>query len=257
LYAVVGTERGSTSHTDMSWPDWLDVQRSSTLVDSFIAEKITGTTLSVGDRAERAPGSVVSANYFDAIGVHPVLGRGFLPGEDAGRNAHPVTVISYQAWQDRYHGDPTIIGKTQMLNGLPHTIVGVAPEGFYGTFVGYAFQFWVPASMQAQFSAGVYKLEDRGARWIEGFVRLKPGVTIDQVQTELSAIMSRLEADYPETNRGRGIRLFPLWRTPFNNAGAMVPTLASRSASCWPCCSSPARTSQISCCCGPSLGSRR
>jgi macrolide transport system ATP-binding/permease protein len=225
LYAVVGTERGSTSHTDMSWPDWLDVQRSSTLVDSFIAEKITGTTLSVGDRAERAPGSVVSANYFDAIGVHPVLGRGFLPGEDAGRNAHPVTVISYQAWQDRYHGDPTIIGKTQMLNGLPHTIVGVAPEGFYGTFVGYAFQFWVPASMQAQFSAGVYKLEDRGARWIEGFVRLKPGVTIDQAQTELSAIMSRLGADYPETNRGRGIRLFPLWRTPFNNAGAMVPTL--------------------------------
>ncbi len=225
LYALVGAERGSTSHTDMSWPDWLDVQRSSTLVDSFIAEKITGTTLSVGDRAERAPGSVVSANYFDAIGVHPVLGRGFLPGEDAGRNAHPVTVISYQAWQDRYHGDPTIIGKTQMLNGLPHTIVGVAPEGFYGTFVGYAFQFWVPASMQARFSAGVYKLEDRGARWIEGFVRLKPGVTIDQAQTELSAIMSRLEADYPETNRGGGIRLFPLWRTPFNNAGAMVPTL--------------------------------
>ena len=226
LYAVTGTERGSTDHTDMSWPDWLDLQRNSTLVDAFLAEKITGTTLSVGDRAERAPGSIVSANYFDAIGVHPILGRGFLPDEQIGRNAHPVTVISYQTWQDRYRGDPAIVGRTQMLNGLPHTIVGVAPEGFYGTFVGYAFQFWVPASMQPQFNAGVYKLEDRGARWIEGFVRLKRSVTIEQAQTELSAIMARLEVDYPDTNRGRGIRLYPLWRTPFNNAGAMVPTLA-------------------------------
>ena len=132
----------------MSWPDWLDLQRSSTLVDAFIAEKITGTTLSVGDRAERAPGSMVSANYFDAIGVPPLLGRGFAPGEDIGRNAHPVTVISYQAWHDRFHGDPAILVRTQMLNGLLHTIVGVAPRGFFGTFVGYAFHFWAPASMQ-------------------------------------------------------------------------------------------------------------
>jgi hypothetical protein len=214
LFAVTGIDRGTPGHTDVSWPDWLDLQRSSTLVDAFIAEKITGTTLSVGDRAERAPGSMVSANYFDAIGVPPLLGRGFAPGEDIGRNAHPVTVISYQAWQDRFHGDPAILGRTQMLNGLPHTIVGVAPRGFFGTFVGYAFQFWVPASMQPQFSGGVYKLEDRSARWIEGFVRLKRGVTIEQAQAELSAIMTRLEREYPDTNRGRSIRLFPLWQTP-------------------------------------------
>ena len=189
------------------------------------AEKITGSPLTIGDRAERVSGSMVSANYFDAIGVRPTLGRGFEPGEDVGNNAHPVTVISYQMWQGRFHGDPEIIGKTQVLSGLAHTIVGVAPKGFYGTFVGYAFQFWVPASMQTQFDAGVYKLEDRSARWIEGFVRLKPGVTIEQAQAEMSAIAARLEADYPETNRGRGVRLFPLWQTPFNNAGALLPTL--------------------------------
>ena len=226
LFAVTGTNRGATpDRTDVSWPDFKDFERSATLEDGFIAEKITGSTLNIGDRAERVTGSMVSANYFDAIGVRPILGRGFQPGEDVGQNAHPITVISYQMWQDRFHGDAAVIGKTQVLAGLPHTMVGVAPKGFYGTFVGYAFQFWVPASMQAQFDAGVYKLEDRDARWIEGFVRLKRGVTIEQAQAELSAIAGRLEATYPETNRGRGIRLWPLWETPFNNAGALLPTL--------------------------------
>jgi ABC-type lipoprotein release transport system permease subunit len=80
--------------------------------------------------------------------------------------------------------------------------------------------------MQPQFDAGVYKLEYRGARWVEGFVRLKPGVTLEQAQAELSAHAQRLETEYPETNRGRGIRVYPLWQTPFNNAGALLPTLA-------------------------------
>src|SRR5215475_11478507 len=225
LVAVTGTNRGS-GREDVSWPDFKDLERSSTLVEAFIGEKITGSTLTIGDRAERVSGSMVSANYFDAIGVHPVLGRGFEAGEDVGRNAHPVTVISYQMWQERFHGDQDVIGKTQVLAGVPHTILGVAPDGFYGTFVGYAFQFWVPASMQAQFDGGVYKLEDRGSRWIEGFVRLKPGVSLERAQQELSALASRLETAYPETNRGHGIKLYPLWQTPFNNAGAMLPTLA-------------------------------
>jgi len=225
IFAIAGTNRGATGTDDLSWPDFQDLQRGSTLVEAFIGEKITGTTLSIGDRAERAPGSMVSANYFDAIGVRPLLGRGFEAGEDAGRNAHPVVVISYQMWQNRFRSNPSIIGQTQILNGLPFTIVGVAPKGFFGTFVGYAFQFWVPASMQTQFDAGVYKLEDRSQRWIEGFVRLKPGVSIEQAQAELSAIAARLETDYPETNRGRGVRLFPLWQTPFNNAAALLPTL--------------------------------
>src|SRR5436309_2019795 len=112
LLAVSGINRAAPGTSDVSWPDFVDFQRSCTLIDAFIAEKITGTTLSIGDRAERAPGSIVSANYFDAIGVHPMLGRGFEPGEDSGRNAHPVTVISYQVWQDRFRGDPNILGKT-------------------------------------------------------------------------------------------------------------------------------------------------
>jgi len=225
LLALTGTERGESEPTSISWPDLLDLRRNCRLIDTFIVTKIMGTTLSVGDRAEVTTGSIVSANYFDAIGVHPILGRGFEAGEDVGRNAHPVTVISYQLWKGRFKGDPQIVGKTQRLSGVQHAIVGVAPEGFYGTFVGWAMQFWVPASMEEIFEGGGYKLEDRGARWIEAYVRLKPGVTRAQAQQEISAVTQRLEAAYPETNRGRGMQLWPLWQTPFNNAGTLLPTL--------------------------------
>src|SRR5881227_3497045 len=226
MFALNATTRGVQGYTGISYPDFLDLEKDSTLFESFIIDKITGTTLSVGDRAERATGGIVSANYFDALGVRLILGRGFRPEEGSGRNAHPVTVISYLTWKDRYKGDPNIVGKTQYLNGVQHTIIGVAPEKFHGTFIGYAFNFWVPTSMQETFDTTGYKLEDRGARWIEGYAFLKPGVTRGQAQAELSAIAKRLENDYPETDRGHEITILPLWKTPFNQAGALSSTLA-------------------------------
>ncbi len=225
LVAIGGTSRDEPRGTPLSWPDFQDLQRSCTLCETLFVSKITGTTLSIGDRAERTTGSIVSANYFDAIGVPLMLGRGFLPGEDQGQSAHPIAVISYQLWQGRFRGDPQIVGKTQRLNGVMHTIVGVAREGFYGTFVGWGMNFWVPASMEDIFESGGYKLEDRGARWIEAYARLKPGVTFAQAQQEFAAISGLLEAEYPATNRGRAIRFWPLWQTPFNNAGTLLPTL--------------------------------
>ena len=226
MFALNATTRGVQGYTGISYPDFLDLEKNSTLFESFIIDKITGTTLSVGDRAERATGGIVSANYFDALGVRPILGRGFRPEEGSDRNAHPVTVISYLTWKDRYKSDPEIIGKTQYLNGVQHTIIGVAPEKFHGTFIGYSFNFWVPTSMQETFDSTGYKLEDRGARWIEGYAFLKPGVTRDQAQAELSAIGRRLEKDYPETDRGHEITILPLWKTPFNQAGTLSSTLA-------------------------------
>ena len=225
MVALAGTTRGTSGSTGISWPDFLDYQRNSTLFESLIVNRIMGTTLSVGDHADRATGGIVTSNYFEALGIRPMLGRGFRPEEDTGRNAHPVAVISYKTWQQRYKGDPGIIGKNQYLNGVQHTIVGVTPEGFDGTFVGYAFQFWVPVSMQETFDYTGYKLEDRGERWIEAFAMLKPGVTTQQAQSEMSAIAQRLENAYPTTNRGCSIKIFPLWETPFNNAGTLLPTL--------------------------------
>jgi hypothetical protein len=95
MVALSGTDRNG--RTEVSWPDLQDLRRHCTLVDSVIAEHIGGATLAIGDRAERATGSVVSSNYFDALGIPPILGRTFEPGEDVGRNAHPVAVISYEA----------------------------------------------------------------------------------------------------------------------------------------------------------------
>src|SRR6266576_1464699 len=229
MFALVGTTSGVEGHNGLYYPDFVDFEKNSTLFESFIVDKITGTSLSVGDRAEIASVGIVTANYFDALGVRPILGRGFRSEEGTGRNAHPVVVISYRTWRDRYKSDPEIIGKTQYLNGVQNTIVGVAPEKFHGTFIGYSFSFWVPVSMQETFDTG-YKMEDRSARWIEGYAFLKPGVTRQQADAELHAISQRLEKDYPETNRGRDLSLSPLWRTPFHQAGTMSSTIANTMA---------------------------
>jgi putative ABC transport system permease protein len=224
LFAVAGTVPGKRID-GLSWPDFLDLRRNCTLCEDAFVTTIRSSTLNIGDHAEVTIGSIVSANYFDALGVRPILGRGFEAGEDVGNDSHAAVVISYQMWRNRFKGDPQIIGKTQRLNNVPHTIFGVAPEGFYGTFVGRAMQFWVPASMEETFDGGGYKLDDRGARWIESYVRLKPGVSRAQAQQQISAIAARLQKDYPATNRERGIGIWPLWETPFNHARTMGPTL--------------------------------
>jgi predicted permease len=224
LFAVAGMVPGKTID-GLSWPDFLDLRRNCTLCEDAFVTTIRSSTLNVGDHAEVTTGSIVSANYFEALDVRPILGRGFEAGEDVGNDSHPVVVISYQMWRNRFKGDPQIIGKIQRLNNVPHTIIGVAPGAFYGTFAGRAMQFWVPASMEETLDGGGYKLEDRGARWIESYVRLKAGVGRGQAQQQISAIAARLQRDYPATNRGRGIGIWPLWRTPFNHARTMGPTL--------------------------------
>ncbi|HEX4683084.1 MAG TPA: ABC transporter permease [Gemmatimonadaceae bacterium] len=226
LVALANTLKGSPDPEEVSWPDFVDLRtRTGSAFSAFIASKITGATITGGDRAERAVGLLVSANYFDALGVRPMMGRGFLPGEDTGNRAHPVCVIGYRVWQDRFGGDRAIVGKTIAFNGVPHTIVGVAPREFLGTFIGYAMQFWVPAAQQAVFDPSGYKLDDRGARWIEGFVRLAPGVSLERAQSEVSAAAARLATDYANFDRGRGVRLFALHDAPFDNAKELQPTL--------------------------------
>jgi predicted permease len=225
VVAVANTVKGSTDLEDVSWADFNDLRTGTSAFSDFIASKITGATLTGGERAERVVGLLVSANYFNALGVRLSMGKGFDAGDDVGNGAHPETVISYRLWQDRFGGDRNIIGMTVPFNGVPHTVIGVTAKEFLGTFVGYAMQFWVPASQQAVFDPAGYKLDDRGARWIEGFARLEPGVTLARAQAEVSAAAARLESDHPTFDRGRGVRLLPLWNSPFDHAKELQPTL--------------------------------
>ena len=226
LLVLGGTNRGASGYEPLSLPDFRDYERNCDLFEAFIAEKIAGASISVGERSETVTGSLVSANYFEALGIRPILGRGFQPGEDSGRNAHPIIVVSYRFWKNRTHSDPNIIGKTQVLNNDRYTIVGVAPEGFFGTFVGYSWDFWTPLSMQERFDPPNYKLEDRSEPFIEGFARLKPGVTLAQAQHQISGVARQLEVMYPQTDRGRGVQLLKLWEAPFNGATRLRPVLA-------------------------------
>ncbi len=102
LVVLGGSVAGASRLASISTPDLTDFRRDCSSIESF------------GERAERAPGEVVSANYFDALGVHPFLGRGFQQEEDFGRNAYPVAVISHQLWRERFHSDPAVIGRGQI-----------------------------------------------------------------------------------------------------------------------------------------------
>jgi predicted permease len=227
LVAVVGTVKGGGfgGLDEMSYPDFADLARSTTALSGFFVAKITSARLTGGDRMQWLVGQLVTANYFDALGVRPILGRGFLRGEDIGNGAHPVVVISYGLWRDRFGSDRNLVGAKIDFNGVPHTVVGIAPDEFLGTFAGYAMQFWVPASQQGVFDPSGYKLEDRRSRWVEGFARLKPGVTLAAGQVQADAAARRLAIEFPNDDRGRGVRLLTLRDNPFDYAKVLKPML--------------------------------
>jgi macrolide transport system ATP-binding/permease protein len=91
------------------------------------------SSLSHNGNNQRVWGFLVSGNYFDVLGVKPILGRGFLPEEDQTPGSHPVAILSYSCWQGRFGADPSIVGKTVSLNNHTFNVVGVAPKGFIGT----------------------------------------------------------------------------------------------------------------------------
>src|SRR5205814_5269243 len=103
---------------------------------------------------------VVTANYFDTLGVHPSMGRFFLPAEDTTPGAAPVAVLGYAAWQARFGGAPDILGRTVKLNSTPFTIIGIGPKGFKGVYAVFGPDVWVPSMMAEQ----IFPAQQRNAR---------------------------------------------------------------------------------------------
>jgi predicted permease len=181
------------------------------------------TPLSIGAAGETSRGwaELVPGNFFDVLGIKPVLGRTFLPeesGDQAGSG--PVAVISHRMWRSRFQQDARILGQTIRINRHQITIIGIAPPGFMGTMAGLGYDVWMPINMAPAMGTGASTLTYRGTRDLTSvFARLKPGVTVEQVRAEAAAQASRLAAEYPRTNRSISATAVPIWNS---HSGAQV-----------------------------------
>src|SRR5205085_25239 len=159
------------------------------------------------ERAEVVWGELVSANYFDVMGVKPMLGRGFLPEEDVTPNAHPVTLSSHSAWQQHFNADPGVVGKTVYLNGQAFTVIGVMPESFLGSVFYLRHSFWVPLMMAQKFGRRAECKTERSYALFKLYGRLKPGLTMAQAETDLNLVAGTLAQLYPKDDAGTKIQL--------------------------------------------------
>src|SRR5262249_8876723 len=130
---------------------------------------------------QRVFGEVVSGNYFDALDVHPVIGRGFRRDEDTVPNRDAVVVLGHDFWQRRFNGDASIVGTDLVLNGRAFTVIGVAPANFRGTEAYLRVDLWVPIMMQPTLLSGSDRLSVRGNRWLQSMAKMKPGVGVARV----------------------------------------------------------------------------
>ena len=216
--------RGSSFHS-FSYPDYLDYRDRNKVFAGLVAYTAMPLSLNAGAQPERIFGMLVSGNYFDVLGARPAQGRFFLAEEDQTPGTHPVVVVSYELWQQHFGADQTLAGKPVTINGHPFTVVGVAPQGFRGTWTGLRPDAWVPLMMQPQVRPGA-DLTSRGARGLEMIARLSDGVTLPGAQTAMNLVAHQLEEAYPETNRGLGVDLRSASTVPGQFRGALIGFMA-------------------------------
>src|SRR5208337_4679332 len=182
-------------------------------------------SLTGNGKPEQVFGTMATANYFDVLGVKPILGRGFLPAEDKLRNGAPVAVISYRLWQNRFGGDPSAVGQTIHIDAHAYTIVGITPRVFQGSYTGLRTDVWVPLMMAAQLAPGEDPLISRNIAWLQALARLRPGVSRQQAQAELATLFQEIARQYPDSHKGTNqVTVYPLWRAP-NGANAFFSLL--------------------------------
>jgi predicted permease len=199
----------------VSYQNFLDLREQNKSLSDLCAYTWAAAGISSGEgrsagdseRAEVVWGELVSSNYFDVMGVKPMLGRGFLPEEGRTPNAHPVVVLGHSLWQRRFNSDASIVSKTIYMSGLPFTVVGVMPESFLGSVFYFRQGFWVPLMMAQKFSrrAGWEKERNYGMVYLYG--RLKPGVTMAQAEMDLNRVADNLAKLYPQENADTKIQL--------------------------------------------------
>jgi predicted permease len=208
---LVALNNAGSNHTfpTFSYPNYKDFRDRNEAFSDLIGYRFTPISLSHDGINERLWGYEVTGNYFAALGVNAALGRLISSDDDAVPGASPVAVVSYKGWQQRFGGEPGIIGRDVIVNGRSYTIIGVAPQGFYGTEIIAAPDMWFPVAMQAQLEIGSKWLDDRGVENLFVQARLKPGVSVAQAQTALNDVALQLEREYPVENEDKRVALSP------------------------------------------------
>jgi predicted permease len=185
----------------ISHPMFRDFQAHNEVFSDMFCRFTQASSLTVGGQSERVAVELVSGTYFSTLGVVPAQGRLFTPEDDRLPSGHPYLVLSYDFWKTRFASDPTIVGKTLMVNNYKMTVVGVAQAGFDGVELGFSPKIFVPIMMQQQIIIGVPEdmLKTRRTRWVNAFGRLKPGVSQQQAKAALQPFMhSMLEQEVQE-----------------------------------------------------------
>jgi putative ABC transport system permease protein len=221
----------SKTHDDLSvsYPTFADYrQRLPESVDDLVAYSLAPMNWRAAGDPQRVFGQMVSGNFFTMLGVSPVLGRTFAAEDDATPDRNAVVVLSYNFWQRRLAGNPSIVGTSITLNGRAFTVVGVAREGFHGTEPFLNLDFWVPLMMQKAVT-GTDRLAARGDHWLEVLVRLKPGVSLARAQADLSVVERGIAAKFPKQSFD-GIKLWELWRAPGMGGGAIAAVMGMQLA---------------------------
>ena len=225
LVSVMRGERSEHPTPPFSYLDYVDLRDHTQSFSGLLAYHDDFMSLTGTDKPERIYGALTTANYFDVLGVRPILGRGFLPAEEQRRGGGSVAVISESMWRARFGSDRSIIGRTIQINRRLYTIVGVAPPDFQGCKTGLRADVWIPLGMDP-FVWGPNRPEDRGAFWLQVLGKLKPGVDRRQAEGELNLLMQQIIENSRNVDRGPSqITLDPLWRSPFGANVYMYKTL--------------------------------
>ncbi|MBZ5609384.1 MAG: ABC transporter permease [Acidobacteriia bacterium] len=196
----------------LSWLDFLDLQKRNHTLKNLAVGAINPLSLGEGSQPERVWSMLVSANYFDTLGVKPALGRTFSPEEDRDPGGHPVVVLSHHIWQTKFGGDPHILGRQILLNKRSFTVIGVTPEPFIGSTLGLRFDLWLPVSMVGAISGDQSILDKRGVSWLDSQARANPGVDKRAIEADLTAISSQMAREFSQSDRYNRAEVVPIWR---------------------------------------------
>ena len=225
MITIMRGERSEHATPPFSYLDYADLRENSHSFSGLLAYHDDYMAITGSGRPERIYGTLTSANYFEILGVRPIIGRSLLSTLSAERAGATEAVLSYDLWQSRYGGDSAIVGKTIQINLQPLTVVGVAPKGFQGCKAGLRSDIWIPLGMDKQVWGG-NRINVRDTFWLNVLGKLAPGVDRGQAEAELNVLMQRLVARFPNEHQGPNtISSDPLWRSPFGINAYLYSTL--------------------------------